>query len=93
MRPAQGHFYEQYEAAEPAPLFKADGATLSFYATKKVSVSYQGWDQARLCSTGNSSPWAAGGRGGGIVDAHPRRLLTLNMTPSFIRAHGTGLRG
>jgi hypothetical protein len=28
-------------------LFKADSATLSFYATKdgKVSVSYQGWDQ------------------------------------------------
>jgi len=28
------------------------------YATKdgKITVSYQGWDQARLCSTGNSSP-------------------------------------
>jgi hypothetical protein len=27
-----------------------------------------------------------------LIDAHPRRLLTLKMTPSFIRAHGTGLR-
>jgi hypothetical protein len=46
----------------------ADSATLSFYATKdgKITVSYQGWDQARLCSTGNSSPWAAGGRGGHV---------------------------
>jgi hypothetical protein len=50
------------------PLFKADSATLSFYATKdgKISVSY------------SSMPIRAGS-------------LTLKMTPSFIRAHGTGL--
>ena len=37
------------EAHETAPLFKADNATLSFYATKdgKISVSYQGWDQSK----------------------------------------------
>jgi len=37
------------EAHETAPLFKADSATLSFYATKdgKISVSYQGWDASK----------------------------------------------
>jgi hypothetical protein len=37
---------EQYESA---PLFKADNATLSFYATRdgKISVSYQGWDATK----------------------------------------------
>src|SRR6516225_8512728 len=32
-----------------APLFKADSATLSFYAAKdgKISVSYQGWDASK----------------------------------------------
>jgi hypothetical protein len=36
------------------PLFKADSATLSFYATKdgKVSVSYQGWDQNKVVLDG-----------------------------------------
>jgi hypothetical protein len=35
------------QPTEMAPLFKADNATLSFYATKdgKISISYQGWDQ------------------------------------------------
>ena len=42
---------EQYESA---PLFKADNATLSFYATKdgKISVSYQGWDQSKTVLAG-----------------------------------------
>ena len=42
---------EQYESA---PLFKADNATLSFYATKdgKISVSYQGWDQSKTVLEG-----------------------------------------
>jgi len=39
---------------ETAPLFKADSATLSFYATKdgKISVSYQGWDQSKTVLAG-----------------------------------------
>jgi hypothetical protein len=46
----------QYEAAEPAPLFKADNATLSFYATKdgKVSVSYKGWDASKTVLAGQT---------------------------------------
>src|SRR6516225_5957962 len=32
------------------------------------------------------------GSRGGIIDAIRAGLLTLKMTPSFIRAHGTGLR-
>ena len=54
----------QYEAAEPAPLFKADSATLSFYATKdgKISVSYQGWDQSKTVLAGQRL-WSRGARG------------------------------
>jgi hypothetical protein len=34
--------------------FKADNATLSFYATKdgKISISYQGWDQSKTVLEG-----------------------------------------
>jgi len=36
------------------PLFKADSATLSFYATKsgRITVSYQGWDQSKTVLDG-----------------------------------------
>jgi hypothetical protein len=36
------------------PLFKADSATLTFYGSKdgKVSVSYQGWDAAKVAQEG-----------------------------------------
>jgi hypothetical protein len=45
---------ESVEAHETAPLFKADSATLSFYATKdgKITVSYQGWDQSKVVLDG-----------------------------------------
>ena len=35
-------------------LFKADNATLSFYATKdgKITVSYQGWDATKTVLDG-----------------------------------------
>ena len=44
----------RWEAHETAPLFKADSATLSFYATKdgKITVSYQGWDQSKVVLDG-----------------------------------------
>jgi hypothetical protein len=37
-----------------APLFKADSATLTFYASKdgKVSVSFQGWDDKKAVLDG-----------------------------------------
>jgi hypothetical protein len=46
--------YERQTRETPVPLFKADSATLSFYATKdgKVSVSYQGWDQSKVVLDG-----------------------------------------
>jgi hypothetical protein len=36
------------------PLFKADSATLSFYATKdgRITVAYQGWDQSKVVLDG-----------------------------------------
>src|SRR6516225_1985428 len=44
---------EQYESA---PLFKADNATLSFYATKdgKISVTIRGWDQSKTVLAGQT---------------------------------------
>jgi hypothetical protein len=41
-------------SSDIAPLFKADSATLSFYATKdgKITVSYQGWDQSKVVLDG-----------------------------------------
>ena len=41
---------------EIPPLFKADSATLSFYAAKdgKISVSYQGWDQSKTVLAGQT---------------------------------------
>ena len=46
------------ETPDIAPLFKADSATLSFYATKdgRITVTLiRVGIKARLCSTGNSS--------------------------------------
>ena len=36
----------QPKTVQIPPLFKADSATLSFYATKdgKISISYSGWE-------------------------------------------------
>src|SRR6516165_3474457 len=44
---------EQYESA---PLFKADNATFSFYATKdgKISVTIRGWDQSKTVLAGQT---------------------------------------
>jgi hypothetical protein len=41
-------------ASEIAALFKADNATLSFYATKdgRITVTYQGWDQSKVVLDG-----------------------------------------
>jgi hypothetical protein len=84
---------EQYESA---PLFKADNATLSFYATKddKISVTIRAGTRARLCLRGKQFVlnWGPQRLAARIIDAHPRRFADLKMTPSFIRAHGTGLR-
>jgi hypothetical protein len=56
---------EQYEAAEPAPLFKADSATLSFYATNKRDLSGMGCDQNRARGATVCVTW-----GQGQVEAH-----------------------
>ena len=42
------------ETPDIAPLFKADSATLSFYATKdgRITVTYQGWDQSKVVLDG-----------------------------------------
>jgi hypothetical protein len=63
---------EQYESA---PLFKADNATLSFYATKdgKISVSYQGRRPSSpdvLRCEGNQDHQQFTERGTISVDAH-----------------------
>ena len=44
-------------AAKPEPLpplFKADSATLAFYATKdgKLNVTYQGWESGKVVPGG-----------------------------------------
>src|SRR6516225_1324520 len=46
--------HDGYVVPRCSPLFKADNATLSFYATKegKISVSYQGWDQSKIVLAG-----------------------------------------
>src|SRR6516164_7237630 len=69
------------EAHETAPLFKADSATLSFYATKdgRITVTYQGLGSKQGCARRVTVRIRAG-------------LLTVKMTPPFIRAHGTALR-
>ena len=63
---------------EIAPLFKADNATLSFYATKdgKISVSYQGWDQSKTVLEGQQFviSWGPQGVEARIIDAHPCRF-------------------
>ena len=63
---------------EIAPLFKADNATLSFYATKdgKISVSYQGWDQSKTVLEGQQFviKWWPQGVDARIIDPHPRRF-------------------
>ena len=56
-----------YESKTPPipPLFKADAATLSFYASKTgaISVSYQGWDASKVVLEG----------GGAVVGSASRR--------------------
>jgi hypothetical protein len=49
-----GVFIPVQQPPEIAPLFKADNATLSFYATKdgKISINYQGWDQSKTVLEG-----------------------------------------
>ena len=63
---------------ETAPLFKADSATLSFYATKdgKISVSYQGWDQSKTVLAGQQFvvTWSQGQVEARIVERRQRRL-------------------
>jgi hypothetical protein len=48
------HMAPRMEAHETAPLFKADNATFSFYATKdgRITVTYQGWDQSKVVLDG-----------------------------------------
>jgi hypothetical protein len=79
-----------------APLFKADNATLSFYATKdgKISVSYQGWDQSKVVLDGQHFVIKCGPQGveGGIVDAHPRRFADPQDDSIFHPRTCTGLR-
>ena len=66
---------EQYESA---PLFKADNATLSFYATKdgKISVTIRAGTRARLCLRGKQFVlnWGPQRLAARIIDAHPRRF-------------------
>src|SRR6516164_2136195 len=66
---------EQYESA---PLFKADNATLSFYATKdgKISVTISAGTRARLCLRGKQFVlnWGPQRLAARIIDAHPRRF-------------------
>ena len=54
-----------------SPLFKADSATLSFYASKdgKISVSYQGWDASKTVLEGQQFviTWGPQGVEGRIV--------------------------
>ena len=66
------------EAPETAPLFKADGATLSFYATKdgKVSISYAKGQQFIIS-------WGPQGVEGRIIDAHPRMFADLQDDSIF----------
>jgi hypothetical protein len=58
---------------QTSPLFKADVATLSFYATKdgKVSVSYPGWDDRKVVLPGQvfEIAWAPQGVEGRIRQA------------------------
>src|SRR6516164_10691466 len=66
---------EQYESA---PLFKADNATLSFYATKdgKISVTIRAGTRARLCLRGKQFVlnWGPQRLAARVIDAHPRRF-------------------
>ena len=72
-------------------------STLSFYATKdgktQRELSGMGSVQGRArWATLRHQMGTAGGRGGASSMRIRAGLLTLKMTPSFIRAHGTGLR-
>ena len=82
---------EQYESA---PLFKADNATLSFYSAKdgKISVSYQGWDASKTVLEWQQFVLGTAGGRGPNLRCPSAQLANPQMTPSFIRAHGTGLR-
>jgi hypothetical protein len=71
------------QLTEIAPLFKADSATLSFYATKegKISVSYQGWDQSKTVLAGQQFvvTWGQGHVEARIVERRQRRLAAWSL--------------
>ena len=75
---------EQYESA---PLFKADNATLSFYATKdgKISVTIRAGTRARLCLRGKQFVlnWGPQRLAARIIDAHPRRFADPQDDSNF----------
>ena len=60
-----------------SPLFEADAATLSFYASKTgaISVSYQGWDASKVVLEGRRCC------GGYRIEAVDPLLMTQGCNP------------
>ena len=69
---------------------------ISFYATKdgKISVTIRGWDQSKTVLAGQTvcAELGASTPCGPNHRCPSAQVLTLKMTPSFIRADGSGLR-
>src|SRR6516162_6602573 len=78
------------EAHETAPLFKADSATLSFYATKsgRITVTYQGLGSKQGCARRVT---VRHGPQGGREGAHRGQARRHGCRDG--RLHGRGARG